>query len=100
MDKEFLGIVNSSFKFTTRQPGLADDGLKRSDSDFIRVWGYRNNSYLVFIRPIVPENSVCGQRGLFSVSFEDFFSLGSNEAGENLSIRFYASSVRNISTTS
>ena len=33
-----VGVVKSRFKFTTRQAGLADDGLKGSDSDFIVIW--------------------------------------------------------------
>ncbi len=48
----------------------------------LRVRGNRNDRYLVFIRSVVPENSIRSRRRLFGIGFEDFFSPGPGEAGE------------------
>ena len=55
------------------------------------MWGYCNDRDLVFIRPIVPENSICSRSGLFGIGFKDFFSLRSNKAGEFVGFKAFMS---------
>ena len=53
--------------------------------------GDRNNSDLVFVGPVVPENSISSRSGLLSIGFKDLFSFRSAEAGEFVGFKAFMS---------
>ena len=53
------------------------------------MWSYCKDSHLVSTGPVVPENSISSRGRLLSIGFEDFFSLGPDEAGEFVSLKAF-----------
>lgn len=54
---------------------------------------YCNDSDLVFRRTVIPEDSVCGRRGLLCICLKDLLTLGAFQSGKFMGLEAWVSRV-------